>query len=362
MVAYRRPDARPLRISDASTLEVLVRRPGDRTISAGAEDLQQRESSIVEWIRARAEDERGGRSWFLSVESPTDGAFSGIAGLQRIDPVRSSAELLLLVSLDEPQLLEVLDRILKTAFYHFGLHRVEMRVPLQEDRKADLPGWTREGVLRGASPIDDGFRDVALLSMLREEFDGYGIAFVPFARGYVHVSGDRNAVDAVGFLRLDQPVEQGALLSAAFLQGLCDRNGMLFSVESKKSLGKVKLPAEVQRAARQIEEYIAGERTAFEIATRPNGSLFQQKVWGTLSRIPFGTTLTYEQVALRMSDQDAETARRLTRAVGSACSANPLAIVVPCHRVIGKDNKLVGFSGGLDVKEWLLEHEMFGVR
>jgi len=364
MVVLRRSEARPLRLSDASSLEILARRDMHLRVAAGAEDLQLVDTATVDWIRSCIEDERAGRSWLLAVESSSDGSFAGIAGLRRIDPVRSCAEFLLLLSLDEPQLLDVLDRILKTAFYHFGLHRVEIRLPLEPDRPADLLGWTREGVLRAASPRDDGYRDVALLSMLRDEFDGYGIAFVPFARGYVHVRGDRNAVDAVGFLKGDQPVESGPLRSAALIQGLCDREGVLGPREADPASHRrlAKLPAEVQRGARQIEEYIAGKRTKFDIRTNAAGSLFQQNVWKTLSEIPFGTTLTYEQVAMRLSNQDPVAARRLTRAVGSACSANPLAIVVPCHRVIGKDNKLVGFSGGLDVKEWLLEHEMFGVR
>jgi O-6-methylguanine DNA methyltransferase len=352
-----------MRISDASALELLLRGAAPRLVAAGAEELLQRDASIVEWIRGRAEEEKSGKSWFLTVESAQDGTFAGLAGLQRIDPFRSSAEFLLLVSLDESRLLEVIDRILKTAFYHFGLHRVEMRLPIEKGQPTDLFGWTREGVLRGASPREDGYRDVALLSMLREEFDGYGIAFVPFARGYVHVRGDRDAVEEIGFLKADQPVEAGPLRSAAFLQGLCDREGVLVSqgTSTPGTAKPTKLPAEVQRAAHQIEEYVTGGRTSFEIRTNASGSLFQHNVWNTLLEIPYGTTLTYEQVALRLSKQEPEAARRLTRAIGSACSANPIAIVVPCHRVIGKDNKLVGFSGGLDVKEWLLEHEMFGV-
>ena len=127
-------------------------------------------------------------------------------------------------------------------------------------------------------------------------------------------------------------------------------------------LKHLRLPKEVEKTTRQIEEYIAGERRGFDIRVQVKGSLFQQRVWNVLSEIPFGSPLTYEQVAQRMTRDGPEVARRLTRAIGSACSANPVPIVIPCHRVIGKDNKLVGFSGGLDVKEWLLEHEMFGVR
>lgn len=353
-------------MSDATTLERLLERSPRTLVVTGAEDLAAEGISTSGWIRARLEEERTGTTWLVLVESEVDGSTCGIIGLRRIESLRSSAEILLVLLSDDKSLGEDLDKVLKTAFYDFSLHRVEMRVPETESTApwVTASGWLHEGILRAALPEGNEFRNAALLSMLREEYDGYGIAFVPFARGWIHIQGGRDFIDSVGFLKPEVPVASGPIRTAASLHGLCDSNGSLHARPEMKIANhrRHRLPKEVEKTTRQIEEYLTGERRGFDIRVHANGSLFQKKVWSVLAEIPFGSTLTYEQVALRMTRDDADAARRLTRAIGSACSANPVPIVVPCHRVIGKDNKLVGFSGGLDVKEWLLEHEMFGVR
>jgi methylated-DNA-[protein]-cysteine S-methyltransferase len=103
----------------------------------------------------------------------------------------------------------------------------------------------------------------------------------------------------------------------------------------------------------QLEEYFAGRRTAFDLELAPVGSAFQRLVWDGLRRIPFGETRSYGEVAVDIG-LDPRTA---SRAVGAANGANPLAVVVPCHRVIGADGSLVGFAAGVERKRWLLEHE-----
>ncbi len=106
------------------------------------------------------------------------------------------------------------------------------------------------------------------------------------------------------------------------------------------------------RAAReQLEAYFAGEREQFDLPLHPVGTLFQLKVWKTLAEIPFGATWSYGEVAKRISEPKA------MRAVGAANGRNPLPIVLPCHRVIGKDGSLTGFGGGLPIKQFLLRHE-----
>ncbi len=101
----------------------------------------------------------------------------------------------------------------------------------------------------------------------------------------------------------------------------------------------------------QLTEYFAGERKQFDLPILFTGTDFQEKVWSELLKIPYGETITYAQLADRLG------ARELTRAVGNANGNNPLAIIVPCHRVIGSQNELVGYAGGLWRKQWLLEHE-----
>jgi len=101
----------------------------------------------------------------------------------------------------------------------------------------------------------------------------------------------------------------------------------------------------------QFAEYFKGERRQFDMALKLTGTPFQQRVWRELVRIPFGTTITYAQLAQRIGCPTA------SRAVGGANGRNPISIVVPCHRVIGANGTLGGYAGGLDKKQWLLDWE-----
>lgn len=102
---------------------------------------------------------------------------------------------------------------------------------------------------------------------------------------------------------------------------------------------------------RQLDEYFAGTRTEFDLPLRLSGTDFQVEVWEQLRRIPYGETISYGELARRVDRPEA------ARAVGSANGQNPIAIVVPCHRVIGADGSLTGFGGGLDWKRRLLDLE-----
>lgn len=106
------------------------------------------------------------------------------------------------------------------------------------------------------------------------------------------------------------------------------------------------------KCEQQLEDYFSGKCIGFDLPLNPEGTEFQKKVWAELLKIPAGETITYSELALRLGDP------KLVRAVGTANGRNPLAIVIPCHRVIGAGNKLTGYAGGLDRKLWLLKHEM----
>jgi methylated-DNA-[protein]-cysteine S-methyltransferase len=103
--------------------------------------------------------------------------------------------------------------------------------------------------------------------------------------------------------------------------------------------------------ARQLAEYFAGGRTAFDVALRADGNDLQRGVWELMTRIPYGGTRTYGDLARDLGD------RTLAQAVGTACGRNPLPVVIPCHRVVGADGSLVGFGGGLPRKRFLLDLE-----
>ena len=101
----------------------------------------------------------------------------------------------------------------------------------------------------------------------------------------------------------------------------------------------------------QLREYLEGGRTAFDLELAPRGTAFQLAVWNELLTIPYGTTISYGELARRIGKPDA------IRAVGAANGANPIPIVIPCHRVIGSNGSLTGYGGGLDIKRALLELE-----
>ena len=100
--------------------------------------------------------------------------------------------------------------------------------------------------------------------------------------------------------------------------------------------------------ARQLRAYFAGERREFDLALRPSGTPFQLKAWRALREIPYGETISYGELARRIGNPKA------SRAVGLANGSNPIAIIIPCHRVIGSNGKLTGYGGGLGIKERLL--------
>ena len=101
----------------------------------------------------------------------------------------------------------------------------------------------------------------------------------------------------------------------------------------------------------ELDAYFAGALKEFTVPVNPVGTAFRKTVWDALCTIPYGETISYKQLAQRINNPAA------IRAVGGANHNNPISIIIPCHRVIGADGKLVGYGGGLDAKEFLLEHE-----
>ena len=126
-----------------------------------------------------------------------------------------------------------------------------------------------------------------------------------------------------------------------------------FHDTTNKSEGnKKELPPLIIQCIEQLIQYFNGERRVFELPVSQPGSNFQHETWNQLMTIPFGKTISYIQLAIKTGDPKA------TRAVAAANGKNNVAIVVPCHRVIGANRELVGYGGGLWRKKWLLEHEL----
>ena len=106
-----------------------------------------------------------------------------------------------------------------------------------------------------------------------------------------------------------------------------------------------------KKAIKEIKEYLEGKRNSFDLPLEPEGTEFQKMVWNVLREIPYGETRSYGEIAKLIGNEKA------SRAVGMANNKNPIMIIIPCHRVIGVNGKLVGYAGGLDVKEKLLNME-----
>ena len=149
---------------------------------------------------------------------------------------------------------------------------------------------------------------------------------------------------------MESPV--GRLLLAADETGL---RKILFG--GKPEPGWREDPAALADTVRQLRAYFAGELRDFDLSLAPEGTPFQLRVWRELRNIPYGQTISYGELARRIGSPNA------SRAVGLANGANPISIVVPCHRVIGSNGKLTGYGGGLENKERLLalerEHPLF---
>lgn len=107
----------------------------------------------------------------------------------------------------------------------------------------------------------------------------------------------------------------------------------------------------IEQCILELDEYFYKGRKFFNVELNPQGTEFQRRVWIELTTIPYGKTISYEALAVRLGNVKA------IRAVGLANGQNPIAIIIPCHRVIGKSGSLVGYGGGVENKEWLLNHE-----
>lgn len=139
--------------------------------------------------------------------------------------------------------------------------------------------------------------------------------------------------------------EQG--VEAVFLKG----DG--FEAYQKENPELERDEALCSKAKKQLDEYFKGQRQAFDLELVTKGTAFQEKVWEGLKQIPYGETISYGELAKKIGNPKA------VRAVGGANRANPIPLIVPCHRVIGKNGKMVGFMGNqIDIKEKLLAHEL----
>jgi len=124
----------------------------------------------------------------------------------------------------------------------------------------------------------------------------------------------------------------------------------MIQIEAKDPNGK-KEDNVLKEAINQLDEYFIGKRKTFDLPLQPNGTIFMQSVYNALLKVPYGKTASYKDIAIAIGNDKA------CRAVGNANNKNPIAIIIPCHRIIGQNGKLVGYAGGLEIKKALLSLE-----
>jgi len=145
-------------------------------------------------------------------------------------------------------------------------------------------------------------------------------------------------------MRIETPI--GSLYAAV------DEEGRLSTLSFHEPIDFGERPAsKSDPVARQLAEYFSGKRTTFDLPLAPRGTPFQLDVWNALREIAYGDTISYAELARRIGKPSA------VRAVGAANGANPIPVIIPCHRVIGSNGTLTGYGGGIERKQWLLAHE-----
>ena len=276
---------------------------------------------------------------------------------------RGILRLLMPVGTGTSELAAFLTSFCSMAFFRLGLHRVEMAIEAGEEAMmlaARAAGMQEEGRLQNAVFSDGLHMDAFSFSLLRPQNGKIAYGFVPFAKGLVAIRGTAVSIDRVQFEHYGETPEDPFLCECAAYRGYMHKGGVLGPQERQPVNAEAPpLPAEVSRACIQVAEYFAHRRSHFDLNLEypQRTSDFQRNVWKILSGIGYGHLWTYEDVAVAVVNGSREEARKMARAVGTACASNPIALIIPCHRVIGKDGKLTGFSGGVDIKEFLLAHE-----
>jgi methylated-DNA-[protein]-cysteine S-methyltransferase len=178
-------------------------------------------------------------------------------------------------------------------------------------------------------------------------------------RGFDGIRGERQGATRarrIDELPLDRPIYTAKVKAPFAMLGIRTGQGAVTGIEYLPASERPQAPTDAlaARAFRQIERYLADPQFRFSLPLAPAGTVFRRRVWDTLAQIPVGESRTYGELARQL--------HTAPRAVGGACGANPIALVIPCHRVVGTHGSLGGFMGVTDgdpiaIKRWLLSHE-----
>jgi len=343
-------EIKPLRIADAAILRKLGVFPGSlKRVEASIRHLQAVSEQDCLLLTRTGPDGEPEYGFIALVPDP----FHPEHG--RLSLKASSPDLM-------PLMLEMAAR---SAFVERSFLRIDTWVPLTEsvsvfEKLGFQPESTLSGDLFRTAPAVDR-KQLGLLKT-RNAFPAVGV--IPYRYGLITVTGTADRVESLAFHASGETVTDPYIRDHFHIWRLLDESSQLtLSPDSLERAQSEPRPPMVAQAVQEVKAYLARDRVDFDLTIDLScGSPFQQKVWDLLRQIPFGTTVTYLDIARQLAGDDIRKARSLTRAVGSACGANPVPIIIPCHRVIGHDGRLTGYSGGIQNKEFLLAHELFGMR
>lgn len=241
-------------------------------------------------------------------------------------------------------------RKLQKAVFYTGSNREKLRSVLQQYR------FTMDGLMRNHILWNSQYFDADIYSLTGDEFDRYSTGVLPILDEFLIVRTTNAAVFAVDVIKRDTPLPP-------YIERLTGQNsnpGNARPAAETRIFHDMYSYPYTMEALNEISEYFAGDRKKFDLDLEIyEATDFQKTVWSATVKVPYGQTFSYEDISRRISGaKHKDNPNILSRAVGTALSRNPIMIIIPCHRVIGKDGKLRGFAGGLDIKDFLLTHEL----
>ena len=331
-----------------------------------------RDAGLVSGSVSMIEDEFRSYVSFAQIDvlvAQSDNEPVALVKLYHLDRSRCRVHLKVVISaeLSGDLYYELMDRITYHALVESGYHKLTVNISSSnsffEDPCVKL-GYIQESVLFDEIENNGLYEDAGLFRILSADYRNYNACFVPFDIGVAVITGNNDQIDGIRLYRFGDRLPAGFILNVAKQLRIVDGSGCLLGPGEDLFIMRdddIKLlPREVARAYKQVSDYFGKRSSRFDLnLDLSSGTDFQRKVWEEISRIKYGDTRSYEDIALLISDGDRTKAKNLTRAVGNACSENPVMLAVPCHRVIGKDGKLAGFSAGVEVQDALLTLEAF---
>ncbi|MCQ2533202.1 MAG: methylated-DNA--[protein]-cysteine S-methyltransferase [Clostridia bacterium] len=261
----------------------------------------------------------------------------------------------------------VLGRCVRTLWVE-GFFKVSTIIKTDEEFKGiclNELGFIQEAVLHEENSFECSNPDSALFYLIEPRYKEYNCCFVPFQKGVYVLYGGEDYIDCGKIYSYGEEVTETVALRMGKYLGILNSNNCLLPKGSEEYIieddyiGSF-LPSEVFKGYRQLKEYFQKERSSFDLNIKfESKSDFRLNVWNEIRKIAYASTLCYEDIANILCDNNINKAKTMVRVVGQACSDCPVPVIIPCHRVIGKDGKLVGYKEGIEFKDFLLIHESF---